>query len=133
MAAEHVTELFATTARKHQLRAVAQYDAVLVMKPGLKLTDAVDVDYRRSVNAKELCGVELGFESADRFSQKVRLFAYVEPHIFAFGLYPIYLFGLDEKDSPARFDYQTAQVVRARFYLFEQGYRSLVQLAALLF
>ncbi len=48
-----------------ELGTILQDDAILAMKPGLQLLNAIDTDYRRAVDAQKLLGIELGFQTAD--------------------------------------------------------------------
>jgi hypothetical protein len=93
-ASEQLAKFFSEAAAQHQLGPITQYHPVFIMKPWLQLSYALDVDYRRAVDAREFLRVQLRFEAAYRLSEQIGFLAYMEAHVFPFSLDPINLIDL---------------------------------------
>jgi hypothetical protein len=104
----------AVAAAHGQLRPVAQCDFPLPVDDGAHLTDTIYPDERRTVDARELLRVEALLQPADGLAQKVCGFLYVQPHVVAVSLNPVYLVGAAEEDAPARPDDDPFEVPRRR-------------------
>src|SRR4030095_15899252 len=123
-------ELFTATAAEHQLGSVLKNHAIFVMKPGLQLAHAVDVYDRRAMNSRKLLRVELGFDTADGFTQQVGFLSCVEANVLTFGLDPVYFLGLEKERAAAGLYYQSLDVIGPRFKLCKQRQGLLVQIDA---
>jgi hypothetical protein len=84
--------------RPHQLAAgrIFQDDAILAVRPRLQLVDRVDVDDRRSVDARELAGIEPALYGVERAAHDVGVALGVQQHVVARRLEPGDRLGRDE-------------------------------------
>src|SRR5262249_61352461 len=99
--AEEFAQFFAEVAAQHKLAAVTQHNLILAVEPRLQLADTFDVDDCRPMNPGKASRIELRFESPDRLSQKIRVFADVKSDVLPFGFDPVDLVDLEE-ENPAR-------------------------------
>ena len=104
--AEAFLKPLAVAAAQRQLRAVSKVDGALAGERRSQFFDTLDVDDRLSMNADEVLGIELGFQTVHRFAEQVRLVSDMETHVVAGRFAPVDFGRPDEVYAAGRADEQ---------------------------
>src|SRR5436305_1759936 len=93
-------ELRSMRSRKCDARAAAHDENSVAMKPGLQLDDPLDVHDRRPMDPNKSCGVELRFESRQRFRVAKDADLRVYADVIVFRLDPRNIVGINKERTP---------------------------------
>jgi hypothetical protein len=107
-------------ATRCDLVAVFQSQTIFAVKERMNLADALDVDYRRAMNAQKSRWVEFAFERVHRRVKQMRLLARVYSRVVVGGFYPVDFIDAEEQDSLARFDGQPFEILLFFFNVLNQ-------------
>src|SRR5882724_1480349 len=101
--------IVAKTTTEPQLRAIMQYHVAVAVRTGLNLANAIEIDDRRPVNAREVVLVQLLRKFGESHSDEKRSLTRVQSRVLTGRSDPVNLLSLQEQEPIALLDQQPRQ------------------------